>query len=75
MGIMLLLMSILVFAFGINSIRKPGSGWRSSVGWKVKGESEPSSAYLEAVKFSGWIMLLFGSILFIAGILNCIFFW
>ncbi|MDT3426455.1 hypothetical protein J2Z22_001981 [Paenibacillus forsythiae] len=69
-GIFLNILGLLIIAFGIFSIRKPTFGWSWSEGWKVKGDSEPSGAYIGSIKFGGAISIILGSLLLIGGILN-----
>lgn len=66
----LILIGVLVIAVGIFSIRRPTFGWRMNEGWKVKGDSEPSSTYISMVKFSGLITIIIGTLLFLGGLLN-----
>ncbi|WP_374198217.1 hypothetical protein [Paenibacillus lautus] len=53
---------------GVLRIRKPTWGSLYRI-WKVKYESEPSSDYIQYIKSSGLLLLVLGSILFVAGIL------
>ncbi|WP_326403595.1 DUF6199 family natural product biosynthesis protein [Paenibacillus ottowii] len=51
MGFMLILIAIAFFTFGILSKRNPTWGWRANEAWKIKGDSEPSDAYINDLKF------------------------
>ncbi|MFD1177359.1 DUF6199 family natural product biosynthesis protein [Paenibacillus puldeungensis] len=66
----LIIMGVLIIALGILSIKKPTWGWHINEGWKVKGESEPSDAYIDSMKFSGTITVFVGSFFIIGGILS-----
>ncbi len=68
-GILFILFGGLVTALGLCSLYKPTFGWRMNEGWKVKGDSEPSEAYIEAMKFQGTIATPIGIVLIICGIL------
>lgn len=68
-GILFILFGGLVTALGLRCLYKPTFGWRMNVGWKAKGDSEPSEAYIEAMKFQGTIATPIGIFLLICGIL------
>lgn len=61
-GIFALLLGLCVIAFGIYVRRHPDFAWRMNEGWKVKGDSEPSNAYLDSMKFSGAAAIVFGCV-------------
>ncbi|MNW57519.1 hypothetical protein D3C74_353330 [compost metagenome] len=69
-GIFLIFFGIAIISLGIFSIKKPTFGWHLSEGWKVKGDSEPSDAYIDSVKFGGAAAIILGSVLLAGGILN-----
>ncbi|MEK5026083.1 DUF6199 family natural product biosynthesis protein [Paenibacillus sp. FSL M7-1046] len=68
-GIVIMILGLSTVAFGIYIRKNPASGWRMNVGWKVKGDSDPSDSYLESVKFSGTIAISAGALFTILGIL------
>ncbi|WP_442953938.1 DUF6199 family natural product biosynthesis protein [Paenibacillus sp. JZ16] len=65
---MLILFAVVFLVRGVLRIRKPTWGSLYRI-WKVKYESEPSSDYIQYIKSSGLLLLVLGSILFVAGIL------
>ncbi|OAB44604.1 hypothetical protein PGLA_07590 [Paenibacillus glacialis] len=67
---MLIFMVIVAIALGLLSIFNPSFAWNFNEGWKVNGDSEPSSTYLSVTKFYGLISSLFGLLLLISGILK-----
>ncbi|QDY82893.1 hypothetical protein FQU75_05525 [Paenibacillus polymyxa] len=69
MGFMLILIAIAFFTFGILSKRNPTWGWRANEAWKIKGDSEPSDAYINDLKFWGSASILFGSFFLVCGLL------
>jgi uncharacterized membrane protein HdeD (DUF308 family) len=69
-GIVIIIFGISINAFGIYVRRNPTFGWRMNEGWKVKGDSEPSDAYISSMRFSGAATLWIGSFFIIMGILT-----
>lgn len=69
-GILLLIIGLSTIAFGLYIRRNPTFGWRMNEGWKVKGDSEPSDAYIDSVTFSGAAAIWVGSFFIAMGILN-----
>lgn len=65
----LIVFGAIFIALGILSRIKPTFGWNMNEAWKVKGDSEPSDAYIEARKFGGFIAIVIGSFFFALGIL------
>ncbi|MBP1176760.1 hypothetical protein JOE49_004012 [Paenibacillus sp. PvR133] len=61
MGFMLILIAIIFFSLGILSKRNPTWGWRANEAWKIKGDSEPSDAYIDDMKFRGSVRFSLGS--------------
>ncbi|KOS04154.1 hypothetical protein AM598_02530 [Paenibacillus polymyxa] len=59
MGFMLILIAIIFFSLGILSKRNPTWGWRANEAWKIKGDSEPSDAYIDDMKFRGSVSILY----------------
>ncbi|MNN08954.1 hypothetical protein D3C81_1218230 [compost metagenome] len=70
MGIGLIIISFIFLGLGIWSRVKPTWGWHMNVGWMVEEESEPSEAYIESMKFSGFISIVIGLIILAFGILR-----
>ncbi|CAM2948928.1 DUF6199 domain-containing protein [Paenibacillus sediminis] len=68
--LMLIFIGIIFVAVGLLSRLKPTFGWNMNEGWKVKGDSEPSYAYIEVRKFSGFICIVVGSFFLVFGILT-----
>ncbi|WP_151737041.1 DUF6199 family natural product biosynthesis protein [Paenibacillus tengchongensis] len=68
-GILLLLLGSVTVFYGLYIRRRPDSGWRMNEGWKVRGESEPSEVYLEAIKFTGMLAGWVGALFIVFGIL------
>jgi hypothetical protein len=50
--------SILFIAFAILNIFFPKFGWHMRYGWMIKGESEPSDAYLLMSRISSIVVLV-----------------
>ncbi|WP_230877799.1 DUF6199 family natural product biosynthesis protein [Paenibacillus polymyxa] len=69
LGFVLILFAIIFFALGILSKRNPTWGWRANEAWKIKGDSEPSDAYINDMKFRGSVSILFGSFFLVCGLL------
>ncbi|QWU18494.1 hypothetical protein KP014_23790 [Paenibacillus sophorae] len=69
-AVFLIILGLLIIALGIFAISKPTFGWSLSEGWKVKGDSEPSDAYIGSIKFGGAVSIMLGSLILIGGILN-----
>ncbi|WP_323873181.1 hypothetical protein [Paenibacillus polymyxa] len=51
------------------SKRNPTWGWRANEAWKIKGDSEPSDAYIDDMKFRGSVSILFGFFFLTCGLL------
>ncbi|MED5016346.1 hypothetical protein P9847_03375 [Paenibacillus chibensis] len=66
---MLFFFAAISFALGILSLRKPDWSWYMNEGWKTRGDSEPSDAYLDMVKFRGFLGIVVGSFFAACGIL------
>ncbi|WP_397376778.1 DUF6199 family natural product biosynthesis protein [Paenibacillus sp. p3-SID867] len=62
------MLAVVFLVRGVLRIRKPTWGSLYRI-WKVKYDSEPSSDYIQHIKSSGLLLLVLGSILFVAGIL------
>lgn len=56
--------AILFIALSLINIFFPSLGWYTRYGWMVKGDSEPSKAYLVISRVSSIIMLLLFFIFF-----------
>ncbi|MEE4581553.1 DUF6199 family natural product biosynthesis protein [Paenibacillus polymyxa] len=69
LGFVLILFAIIFFALGILSKRNPTWGWRANEAWKIKGDSEPSNAYIDDMKFRGSVSILFGFFFLACGLL------
>ncbi|MEK5373742.1 MULTISPECIES: DUF6199 family natural product biosynthesis protein [Paenibacillus] len=69
MGFMLIFIAIIFFSLGILSKRNPTWGWRANEAWKIKGDSEPSDAYIDDMKFRGSVSILFGFFFLTCGLL------
>lgn len=50
--------AILFIAVAILNILFPAFGWRMRYGWMIKGQSEPSNAYLLMSRISSIIVLI-----------------
>ncbi|MBJ9987870.1 MULTISPECIES: DUF6199 family natural product biosynthesis protein [Paenibacillus] len=59
-----LVFGTIFITLGILSRIKPTFGWNMNEAWKVKDDSEPSDAYIEARKFGGFIAIVIGSFFF-----------
>lgn len=68
-GIVFMMLGLSTVAYGIYIRRNPFSGWRMNEGWKVKGDAEPSTSYLERVKFSGLLAICIGGLFTLLGII------
>ncbi|WP_379134907.1 DUF6199 family natural product biosynthesis protein [Paenibacillus sp. sgz500958] len=66
-GIFVMILGLSVIAYGLFIRRNPTFGWRMNEGWKVKGDGEPSEAYIEAVTFSGAAAIWVGAFFAVAG--------
>ena len=71
-GIILLIFGIGIISLGIYVRKNPTVWWHSSEGWKVKGDSEPSEAFIESRTFSGAVAIWVGAFFCIFGILQFI---
>ncbi|APQ59852.1 hypothetical protein PPOLYM_02517 [Paenibacillus polymyxa] len=69
MGFMFIVMAIIFIGLGILNRRNPTWGWSMNEAWKVKDDSEPSYAYIETIKFTGFIAILIGSFFLACGLL------
>ncbi|KAF6630730.1 DUF6199 family natural product biosynthesis protein [Paenibacillus sp. LX16] len=69
MGFMFIFIAIIFFSLGILSKRNPTWGWRANEAWKIKGDSEPSDAYIDDMKFRGSVSILFGFFFLTCGLL------
>lgn len=69
-GFLLFLTAIILIGLGLWNRKKPDFWWHFDEGWKVKGDSEPSYAYLEWVKFGGLITICLGSIFLVLGLMT-----
>ncbi|WP_430187709.1 DUF6199 family natural product biosynthesis protein [Paenibacillus lautus] len=67
-GFTFILFAVVFLIRGLLRISKPtwGSFYKS---WQVKHESEPSSDYIQYIKSSGLLWIVFGSVLLVLGIL------
>ncbi|MET3209549.1 UNVERIFIED_CONTAM: putative membrane protein [Paenibacillus sp. PvR008] len=68
-GFVLILLAIVFLGLGFFSRRKPTWGWSMNEAWKVKDDSEPSYAYIESIKFSGFISIIVGCVFLVFGML------
>ncbi|SMF73095.1 hypothetical protein SAMN05661091_0931 [Paenibacillus uliginis N3/975] len=66
----LFLLAIIFIGIGVLARKYPTFGWRMNEGWKVKGDSEPSDAYIDSVKFGGLISICLGSIFLVLGMMT-----
>jgi len=69
-GIFMLIMGLVINALGLYVRKHPTFGWRMNEGWKVKGDSEPSDAYIDYMTFAGAAALWAGSFFVVVGILR-----
>ncbi|WP_391572190.1 DUF6199 family natural product biosynthesis protein [Cohnella sp.] len=58
---------ILFIILAILNIVYPSFGWYMRYGWMVKGESEPSEAYLIMSRIGGIVALIFLTIVLFSG--------
>ncbi|UNK20464.1 hypothetical protein MNQ98_10810 [Paenibacillus sp. N3/727] len=63
----LFLFAFIFIGIGVLARKNPTLGWKMNEGWKVKGDSEPSDAYIDSVKFGGTISICLGSIFLVFG--------
>ena len=68
-GIFTILMGLLLNAGGLYVRKNPDAFWRMNEGWKMKGDAEPSEAYLSSRRFTGAVLLWIGSFFIVMGIL------
>lgn len=66
----LFLFAFILIGIGVLTRKYPTWGWHINEGWKVKGDSEPSYAYIESVKFGGLISICFGSVFLVLGLMT-----
>ncbi|MEK4515396.1 DUF6199 family natural product biosynthesis protein [Paenibacillus sp. FSL H8-0122] len=69
-AIFILLFGIAVNLFSLYVRKNPTFTWQASEGWKMKGDSEPSDAYISSMRFRGAVGLWMGSFLMVMGILT-----
>lgn len=69
LGILLILFGGVFTTLGLLSLYKPTFGWSLNEGWKIKGDSEPSEAYIESMKFRGTLGTPIGIFFIICGVL------
>ncbi|WP_339249204.1 DUF6199 family natural product biosynthesis protein [Paenibacillus sp. FSL P2-0136] len=69
-GIFFLLFGIAINLFALYVRRHPTFTWQMSEGWKTKGDSEPSDAYISSMRFRGAVGLWMGSFVMVMGILT-----
>ncbi|UQZ37444.1 hypothetical protein C2I18_08710 [Paenibacillus sp. PK3_47] len=65
---MMVLLGIAAMIGGVYVRRNPEAGWRMNEGWKVRGDSEPSRAYIESRKFTGLMAVAAGALFAVLGI-------
>lgn len=71
-GIILILFGLIIIATGLLFYLKPSFGWYFNESWKVKGDSEPSEAYLSVLRFWGIVSMTLGGIFLFAGIMHIV---
>lgn len=69
-AIFILLFGIAINAFALYVRRNPTFTWQSSESWKMKGDGEPSDAYISSMRFRGAVGLWIGSFVMVMGILT-----
>ncbi|MGG6309969.1 DUF6199 family natural product biosynthesis protein [Paenibacillus macerans] len=62
-----LLICIALLFLGLGGLvrKKPDIWWRMDAAWKVKGDSEPSAAYLDSMRFRGMCSIIVGCYLLV----------
>lgn len=65
-----MIFAVLFILLALLNIFFPSLGWNLRYGWMMKGESEPSDAYLLMSRISGVIVLIIFIFFFLPSIFN-----
>ncbi|WP_040952024.1 DUF6199 family natural product biosynthesis protein [Gorillibacterium massiliense] len=63
----MMLFVLLFIVMGILNVIFPGVGWRMRYGWMMKGDAEPSDAYLFMSRIGGIVVVIIGLYLLVHG--------